>query len=75
MHPEILDRQTLPPDLKDKKVGKRRFEEINAFEKHLVNNGTLALKFFLSVSKEEQRRRFLARLDCRRRIGNFPAPI
>jgi PPK2 family polyphosphate:nucleotide phosphotransferase len=63
VHPEILDRQQLPPDLKDKGIWKRRFQEINNFEEYLVNNGTIVLKFFLNVSKAEQKKRFLERID------------
>jgi PPK2 family polyphosphate:nucleotide phosphotransferase len=63
VHPEILDRQQLPPQLKDKGIWKRRFQEINNFEEYLVNNGTVVLKFFLNVSKEEQKKRFLERID------------
>ena len=47
----------------DNDIWKRRFEEINNFEKHLVNNGTIILKFFLNVSKEEQKDRFLERIN------------
>jgi PPK2 family polyphosphate:nucleotide phosphotransferase len=63
VHPEILERQQLPPNLKDKSIWKRRYQEINHFEEHLVNNGTIVLKFFLNVSKEEQRKRFLERIE------------
>jgi PPK2 family polyphosphate:nucleotide phosphotransferase len=63
VHPEILEHQQLPPHLKDKGIWKRRFAEINNFEEYLVNNGTLVLKFFLNVSKEEQKKRFLERID------------
>lgn len=63
VHPELLAAQRLPPELVADDVWKERFRSINAFERHLVRNGTLVLKFFLHVSKEEQRRRFLARLD------------
>jgi len=63
VHPEILDRQQLPPDLKDKGIWKRRFQEINNFEEYLVNNGTIVLKFFLNVSKKAQKERFLERID------------
>ena len=55
--------QHLPPSLIDKNIWKRRFEEINNFEKYLVNNGIVILKFFLNVSKEEQKKRFLERID------------
>jgi PPK2 family polyphosphate:nucleotide phosphotransferase len=63
VHPEILDRQQLPPHLKDKGIWKRRFQEINNFEEYLVNNGTIVLKFFLNVSKKAQKERFLERID------------
>jgi PPK2 family polyphosphate:nucleotide phosphotransferase len=63
VHPEILERQQLPPHLKDKGIWKRRFQEINNFEEYLVNNGTIVLKFFLNVSREEQKKRFLERID------------
>jgi PPK2 family polyphosphate:nucleotide phosphotransferase len=63
VHPEILEQRQLPPSLIDKHIWERRFEEINNFEKYLVNNGTIVLKFFLNVSKEEQRKRFLERID------------
>jgi PPK2 family polyphosphate:nucleotide phosphotransferase len=63
VHPEILERQKVPRSLLTKKIWTERFEDINAFERYLSRNGTLIRKFFLHVSKEEQRRRFLARLD------------
>ncbi|HVG85270.1 MAG TPA: polyphosphate kinase 2 family protein [Vicinamibacterales bacterium] len=63
VHPEILASQRLPDDLKDDGVWKRRYREINNFERYLVDNGTVILKFFLNVSKDEQKRRFLARID------------
>jgi PPK2 family polyphosphate:nucleotide phosphotransferase len=63
VHPEILEGQQLPPELKGKGIWKRRFEEINNFEQYLVDNGTVVLKFFLNVSKEEQKKRFLERID------------
>jgi PPK2 family polyphosphate:nucleotide phosphotransferase len=61
VHPEYLAVEKLPPSLKDKNIWKRRFEEINNFEKYLVNNGIMVLKFFLYVSKEAQKERFLER--------------
>jgi PPK2 family polyphosphate:nucleotide phosphotransferase len=61
VHPEFLTGQKLPPALKDDKIWKRRFEQINHFEKYLVENGIVVLKFFLNVSKEEQGRRFQER--------------
>ena len=63
VHKEILAAQQLPERLKDKGIWTRRFREINNFEQYLVDNGMLVLKFFLHVSKEEQRRRFLARIE------------
>jgi len=63
VHPELLGQQQLPPAAKTKAIWKQRFEEINNFEKYLVNNGILVLKFFLNVSKVEQKERFLERID------------
>jgi len=63
VHPEYLDRQHLPPELKDRNIWNRRFDEINNFEKYLTDNGIRVLKFFLYVSKEEQKKRFLQRVD------------
>jgi polyphosphate:nucleotide phosphotransferase, PPK2 family len=61
VHPEFLAGQKLPPSLKDKNIWSRRFEEINNFEKYLVDNGIIVVKFFLYVSKETQKERFLER--------------
>ena len=63
VHPEILAKQKLPPRLVTKNIWKERFEDISSFERYLCRNGTVVLKFFLNLSKEEQRERFLARLD------------
>jgi len=63
VHRDLLAGERLPDPLDHKKVWKHRFDDIRAFEQHLARNGTLVLKFFLNVSREEQRRRFLARLD------------
>ena len=63
VHPEVLARQRLPARLMSKDIWDDRFKSIREFERHLARNGTLVLKFFLHVSREEQRRRFLARLD------------
>jgi PPK2 family polyphosphate:nucleotide phosphotransferase len=63
VHPEVLARQRLPAQLTGKDIWDDRFKSIREFERHLARNGTLVLKFFLHVSKEEQRRRFLARLE------------
>jgi PPK2 family polyphosphate:nucleotide phosphotransferase len=62
-HPELLERQNLPRSAIGNNIWKHRFKEIRAFERHLTRNGTLVLKFHLRISKEEQRKRFLARLD------------
>src|SRR5262249_4045329 len=63
VHPEILARHELPPELAGKDVWKHRFKSIRGFERHLAANGTRTVKFFLNVSREEQRRRFLERID------------
>src|SRR5664279_3646921 len=63
LHRELLERQKLPKQLVDKDIWQQRFDDIRAFERHLARNGALILKFFLNVSREEQRRRFLARID------------
>src|SRR5512135_1873516 len=63
IHKELLDEQKLPKQVLDKNIWKNRFDDIRNFERHLVRNGTLILKFFLNVSKEEQRKRFLERVD------------
>jgi PPK2 family polyphosphate:nucleotide phosphotransferase len=62
VHPELLDDERLPPGADRKAIWKDRFDDICAFERHLVRNGTVVLKFFLHVSKEEQKRRFMDRL-------------
>jgi PPK2 family polyphosphate:nucleotide phosphotransferase len=63
VHPELLEREKLPPQAYDKSFWKHRFREICSFERDLVRNGTLVLKFHLRISHEEQRQRFLARLE------------
>jgi PPK2 family polyphosphate:nucleotide phosphotransferase len=64
VHPELLDHAQLPPDVpRNHKLWKQRYEDINAFERHLDRNGTKVVKFFLHVSKKEQRKRFLERLE------------
>jgi PPK2 family polyphosphate:nucleotide phosphotransferase len=62
VRPDLLGREKLPEQSGDK-IWKQRFKDIVAFERHLVRNGTLVLKFHLRISKEEQKRRFLQRLD------------
>jgi PPK2 family polyphosphate:nucleotide phosphotransferase len=73
VHPEFLAGQKLPPALKDKNVWKRRFEEINNFEKYLVYNGFPVVKFFLHVSKEAQKERFLERASLPEKNWKFSA--
>lgn len=63
VHPELLERQHLPPELRGKHLWRHRLEAIANFEDYLARQGTVVLKFFLNVSKAEQRRRFLERLD------------
>jgi len=73
VHPEILEHQKLPPSIVTKRIWRERFEDINAFERHLARNGVLIRKFFLHVSKEEQGRRFLERLDDPAKHWKFAA--
>jgi PPK2 family polyphosphate:nucleotide phosphotransferase len=63
VHERLLAAQKLPPRLVTRKIWKHRFEDIRAYERYLARNGTLIIKFFLHVSRGEQRRRFLERLD------------
>jgi PPK2 family polyphosphate:nucleotide phosphotransferase len=63
VHPEMLAQEKLPRGATGKDIWKHRFKEIRAFEHHIARNGTRVLKFHLRISKEEQRKRFLARLD------------
>src|ERR1700710_2494760 len=63
VHPELLAKEKIPPRLVTRNIWRERFEDISAFEHYLARNGTIILKFFLNVSKQEQRERFLDRLD------------
>ena len=63
VHQEFLAKQKLPPRLVTKDVWKERYEDIASFERYLARNGYLILKFFLHVSRDEQKKRFLERLD------------
>jgi PPK2 family polyphosphate:nucleotide phosphotransferase len=63
VHPEALAQEKIPPRLVTRNIWRERFEDIAAFERYLARNGTVILKFFLNVSKQEQRERFLDRLD------------
>jgi PPK2 family polyphosphate:nucleotide phosphotransferase len=71
VHPEILHSQQLPPEAKGTDIWQRRFEEINHFERYLNRNGIHVLKFFLNVSKEEQRKRFLKRINTPEKNWKF----
>jgi len=63
VHPEFLAKQKVPPELVTKKIWKERFRDIRNFESYLTRNGIVIRKFFLNVSKKEQKRRFLERID------------
>ena len=63
VHEELLRKQKIPPELISKKIWKQRYEDINAIERYLARNGVLILKFFLHLSREEQKKRFIDRLD------------
>jgi PPK2 family polyphosphate:nucleotide phosphotransferase len=73
VHPELLAKQHLPPFGKSESVWKRRFEEINSFERYLVSNGIIVLKFFLNISKSEQKSRFLKRIEEKEKNWKFSA--
>jgi len=73
VHPEILHGQRIPPALVGKEVWKDRFRDINAYEQYLASNGTVMLKFFLHVSKGEQKKRFLERIDTPEKNWKFSA--
>ena len=76
VHPELLARQKLPPSLITKDLWQARFEDINALERHLTLNGVIVRKFFLHLSKQEQRRRFLSRLEDPNKHWKFsPADV
>src|SRR5271165_3579979 len=74
VHEEILKRQQLPPELVGKKIWDERLADIAHFEDYLARQGTIVLKFFLNLSREEQKRRFLQRLERPRRTGSFRHP-
>jgi PPK2 family polyphosphate:nucleotide phosphotransferase len=71
VHPEILSTQQLPKELSDKDVWENRYKDIKNFEKYLQRNGIVILKFFLHLSKEEQKRRFLERLEMPEKNWKF----
>ncbi|MGE5159795.1 MAG: polyphosphate kinase 2 family protein [Gemmatimonas sp.] len=71
VHPELLRREKLPPKLITKNIWRERFEDIVAFERYLARNGTVVLKFFLNISRQEQRQRFLDRLELPAKMWKF----
>lgn len=74
VHPEVFSRQQLPAETKnDKNVWQRRFREIRHFEDYLADNGVHVLKFFLNVSKTEQKKRFLSRIEEPEKNWKFSA--
>ncbi len=76
VHPEILASRKLAPELVTKRIWQERFEDIRGFERHLTRNGVVVRKFFLNVSKAEQKRRFLARLEDPEKNWKFsPADV
>lgn len=77
VHPEYLLNENLPdiasPEDADKKFWEKRYKQINRFEKNLYENGTIILKFFLNVSRKEQKKRFLQRIDDKKKNWKFSA--
>lgn len=73
VHPELVRRQRIPGAKIGESFWRERFDDINAFERHLTRNGTLVLKFFLHVSKEEQKQRFLKRIEDPAKHWKFSA--
>jgi PPK2 family polyphosphate:nucleotide phosphotransferase len=73
VHPELLKAQRIPPALITKDIWKQRFEDIRAFERYMTRNGVLILKFFLNVSRKEQKRRFIERLEQPEKNWKFSA--
>ena len=73
VHPEFLAKQKIPPSLVTKKVWEERFQDIRSFERYLARNGIVLVKFFLHLSKKEQKRRFLERADTPEKHWKFSA--
>ena len=73
VHPEILGEQKLPPSWSRSDIWEERFEDIRDFERHLARNGVVIRKFFLHVSKEEQKKRFLERIEEPEKNWKFSA--
>src|SRR5206468_3768328 len=73
VHPEYLEKEKIPPELITKNIWEERFRDIRGFERYLANNGVAICKFFLHVSKKEQKRRFLERLENPEKNWKFSA--
>jgi PPK2 family polyphosphate:nucleotide phosphotransferase len=73
VHPELLERQRIPKEFREDHFWRNRYEDINAFEKYLTHNGIAIRKFFLHISRKEQKRRFLERLDNPEKNWKFSA--
>ncbi len=73
VHSDVLNNEKLPPSLITGDIWKERFEDIRSFERHMARNGTVIRKFFLHLSKKEQKRRFMARLDEPEKNWKFSA--
>ena len=73
VHSKLLEAEKLPPSLLTKNIWDERFEDIRAFERHMARGGTVIRKFFLHLSKKEQKKRFLARLDEPQKNWKFSA--
>ena len=73
VHPELLERQRLPPVAPKGGIWNRRYREINNWERYLTDNGIRIVKLFLNVSREEQRCRFLKRIDLAEKNWKFSA--
>jgi len=73
VHPDILEKESLPPELEPKDIWQERFDDITRIERYLSRNGFLIRKFFLHVSKKEQKKRFLARIDDPTKNWKFSA--
>jgi PPK2 family polyphosphate:nucleotide phosphotransferase len=71
VHPQLLDNQQLPKELMGKEIWGQRYEDINNFEKYLTRNGIIVMKFFLQLSKAEQKKRFLERLEMPEKNWKF----
>ena len=73
VHPEVLANEKLPKSLVTKNIWEERYEDINNFERYVTRNGIAVVKFFLNISKKEQKRRFLERLDTPQKNWKFSA--